>query len=53
MGPLNPARNSTYSFLQDLYKEILSVFKDQLVHIGGDEVPFQCWYLSFCLTMYF
>ncbi|XP_078335078.1 beta-hexosaminidase subunit beta-like isoform X2 [Crassostrea virginica] len=44
MGPLNPARNSTYSFLQDLYKEILSVFKDQLVHIGGDEVPFQCWY---------
>lgn len=44
LGPLNPARNSTYTFLQELYKEILNLFQDQLVHIGGDEVPFECWY---------
>lgn len=44
LGPLNPARNSTYSLLQELYREILNLFQDQLVHIGGDEVPFECWY---------
>lgn len=43
LGPLNPARNSTYSLLQELYREILNLFQDQLVHIGGDEVPFECW----------
>lgn len=44
LGPLNPARNSTYSLLQELYREILNLFQDELVHIGGDEVPFECWY---------
>ncbi|XP_062582507.1 beta-hexosaminidase subunit beta-like [Saccostrea cucullata] len=43
MGPMNPARNSTYLFLQRFYKEVLGLFQDQFVHIGGDEVPFECW----------
>lgn len=51
LGPLNPARNSTYTFLQELYKEILNLFQDQLVHIGGDEVPFECWYFILLFSL--
>ncbi|XP_061196812.1 beta-hexosaminidase subunit beta-like [Saccostrea echinata] len=43
MGPMNPARNSTYLFLREFYKEVLGLFQDQFVHVGGDEVPFECW----------
>ncbi|XP_062582500.1 beta-hexosaminidase subunit alpha-like [Saccostrea cucullata] len=42
-GPMNPARNSTYTFLSAFFKEVLEVFKDQYVHLGNDEVPLACW----------
>lgn len=44
-GPMNPARNTTYTFLTAFFKEILGVFKDQYVHLGNDEVPTGCWYV--------
>jgi Glycosyl hydrolase family 20, catalytic domain len=45
-GPINPILRKTYSFLHDLFAEVLTVFKDKYMHLGGDEVPFDCWYVA-------
>lgn len=42
-GPINPILKSTYRFLRHLFAEVLTVFRDKYVHLGGDEVPFDCW----------
>ena len=44
-GPVNPILKATYNFLQRLFIEILAVFPDKYVHLGGDEVPFDCWWV--------
>ena len=41
--PLNPTINATYDFLTKFYKELQGVFPDKFVHVGGDEVPSDCW----------
>ncbi|XP_078670317.1 beta-hexosaminidase subunit beta-like [Branchiostoma floridae x Branchiostoma belcheri] len=43
LGPANVARNSTYDFMQNLFTEIRDIFADDYLHLGGDEVHFQCW----------
>ena len=43
LGPLNPARNETYLFLWRLLREAAQVFPDTYLHLGGDEVPYDCW----------
>ena len=42
-GPVNAISNVTWPFLETLFKEIVGVFKDQYIHLGGDEVNFDCW----------
>ncbi|KAK7114420.1 uncharacterized protein [Littorina saxatilis] len=43
LGPIDPVHNSSYRFLKTLFGEILNVFKDEYMHLGGDEVPLGCW----------
>ena len=43
LGPLNPASNGTYEALWALIRETASLFPDSYLHLGGDEVPFDCW----------
>ena len=49
-GPINPILNSTYTFMEKLYREILEVFPETHVHLGGDEVPYECWSVLFLVT---
>eukprot|EP01133_Synstelium_polycarpum_P015530 gene15530-18448_t len=38
-----PALPETYEFIENLFKEGVSLFPDQYFHVGGDEAPLVCW----------
>ncbi|KAJ8872803.1 hypothetical protein PR048_026419 [Dryococelus australis] len=42
-GPINPALDSTYTFIEKLFEEVTGLFPDKYIHLGGDEVSFDCW----------
>jgi len=43
LGPVNPILNSTYAFMKRFFHEVMTVFPDELLHLGGDEVNTNCW----------
>lgn len=43
LGPINPTKNITYEFIEKLFSEVTKVFPDKFLHLGGDEVAFNCW----------
>nr|XP_037285327.1 beta-hexosaminidase subunit alpha-like isoform X2 [Rhipicephalus microplus] len=43
LGPIDPSTNVTYAFLKELFAEVADVFPEQYIHLGGDEVDFDCW----------
>lgn len=40
---LNPVKEETYTFLENLFKEIADLFPDEYFHIGGDENNGKHW----------
>ncbi|CAH8853291.1 unnamed protein product, partial [Trichobilharzia szidati] len=42
-GPLNPANESTYEFLKQFFTEVIGRFHDSYIHLGGNEVDYECW----------
>jgi len=42
-GPLRVDLNSTYDFIKKLFTEVGQIFPDSFLHLGGDEVSFDCW----------
>ncbi|KAK3097517.1 hypothetical protein FSP39_010397, partial [Pinctada imbricata] len=43
LGPMDPSKASTYEFLAQFFKEAIQLFPDDFLHLGGDEVPIECW----------
>ncbi|GAB6027657.1 hypothetical protein CHUAL_001898 [Chamberlinius hualienensis] len=39
----NPINEDVYKFMKDLISEVKTVFKDEYVHLGLDEVWYDCW----------
>ena len=40
---LDPTRDETYTFIDQFLSEMVSIFPDRYVHIGGDEAPAPDW----------
>jgi len=52
LGPMDPTNDGVYEFLDKLFREIVEVFPDKYVHLGGDEVDFDCWESNSNITAY-
>ncbi|XP_014243323.1 chitooligosaccharidolytic beta-N-acetylglucosaminidase [Cimex lectularius] len=45
-GQMNPANPNLYRVLGQMYKEISTMFQQEMFHMGGDEVHLPCWMAS-------
>lgn len=46
-GQLDPSKDEVYKVLEDIYRELIEYFDSpDLMHMGGDEVFFECWNAS-------
>ncbi|XP_045192314.2 uncharacterized protein LOC123548818 isoform X3 [Mercenaria mercenaria] len=52
LGPMDPTKNETFRFLKNFFKDVLHSFKDQYIHLGGDEVPMTCWQSNLEVTKF-
>jgi len=43
---INPARRSSYIFLDNIIAEVRQIFPFEYIHLGGDEVPTKAWSAS-------
>uniref|UniRef100_A0A1I8P0N9 Beta-hexosaminidase n=2 Tax=Stomoxys calcitrans TaxID=35570 RepID=A0A1I8P0N9_STOCA len=43
LGPFNPTKDSTFTFLNKFFSEIRNLFPDRYLHLGVDEVNPSCW----------
>jgi hexosaminidase len=51
-GPVDPTSNVFYRFASTLFLESKKIFTDEYFHIGGDEVPYNCWRSNPKITSY-
>lgn len=42
-GPMDPTKNHTFQFIRNLFREVKATFQDDFIHLGADEVDFDCW----------
>lgn len=43
LGPIDPTLEENYRFIRTLFTEISELFRDEFLHLGGDEVNMTCW----------
>ncbi len=42
MGPLDVSLEETYKLVKEVFAEIIDIFPDPILHLGGDEVVLTC-----------
>ena len=42
MGPLDVSLDKTYKLVKEVFAEIIDIFPDPIIHLGGDEVVLTC-----------
>lgn len=40
---LDPSKGKTYEFIRGIVADVVNYFKDEYVHLGGDDVKTDCW----------
>jgi len=48
----DPIQNYTYDFMSNFLSEMMQLFADDFVHLGGDEVTFDCWKADSSITTF-
>lgn len=42
-GPVDPSNEENYEFLRSFFTEVTQTFPENFIHLGGDEVEYNCW----------